>query len=159
MLSEKRLSAFIAFFMPEVHFEIDWQRGAEFLEQELRAITRKTKRGQRAVDRLVKVWLKDGRERWVLIHIEIQSQEEAGFPFRMFRYYFRGRDLFPERSIACLAVLGDENDTWKPDRYADDLWQTSVEFKFRIVKLKEYRDRLDELEQSPNPFARFVLAT
>ena len=145
-------------FLPDIYSEIDWKRGSEFLEQEMRAITRKTRRGQGAVDKLVKVWLRDGTEKWVLIHIEIQSQEESGFPFRMFRYYFRGRDLFPERSIACLAVLGDDNANWKPDRYADALWHTSVDFRFRVVKLKEYTDRLDELEQSANPFARFVLA-
>ena len=158
MPTEKRLSAFVAFCMPDVYAEIDWERGAEFLEQEMRAITRKTKRGQGAVDKLVKVWLRDGTEKWVLIHIEIQSQEESGFSFRMFRYYFRGRDLFPDRSIACLAILGDDNARWKPDRYTDSLWRTSVDFRFDVVKLKEYTDRLDELEQSTNPFARFVLA-
>lgn len=124
----------------------------------MRAITRKTKRGQVAVDKLAKVWLKDGTERWVLIHIEIQSQVEPDFPQRMVRYYFRGRDLFPDRSFACLAVLGDDNAGWKPDSYAESFWQTGFEFRFRVVKLKDYEDRLEELERNANPFARFVLA-
>jgi hypothetical protein len=158
MLSEKRFSQFIEFFMPEVHDQIDWIRQVAFLEQELRAITRKTKRGHRAVDRLVKVWLKDGTEKWVLIHIEIQSQEDPGFPLRMFQYYYRGRDLFPDRSMACLAILGDDNEAWKPGGYVDALWQTRVEFVFRVVKLKEYERHLEELEHSANPFARFTLA-
>lgn len=161
MLSEQRLAAFLAFFMPEAHDAIDWSRKTEFLEQELRAITRKTRRGQGLVDRLVKVWLTDGSQRWVLIHIEIQSQVDPSFPARMLRYYSRGRDLlpaFPERSFACLAILGDEDAAWKPDRYADTFWQTSVEFRYRVVKLKEYEDRLEELEHSANPFVRFVLA-
>ena len=62
MLSERRFASFISFFLPEAYPLIDWSRPVEFLEQELRAITRKSKRGHRAVDRLVKVWLNDGTE-------------------------------------------------------------------------------------------------
>jgi hypothetical protein len=57
MLSERRFASFVAFFMPDIYDQVDWTRQVEFLEQELRAITRKTKRGHRSVDRLVKVWL------------------------------------------------------------------------------------------------------
>jgi hypothetical protein len=158
MLSEKRFSAFVAFFMPDIHSLIDWTREVVFLEQELRAITRKTKRGHRTVDRLVKVWLTDGTERWVLIHIEIQSQQDLTLPFRMFQYYFRALDLFDGRPIIGLAILGDDTLDWKPDRYANLLWGTGVDYRFRVVKLKDYEDRLNILERSANPFARFVLA-
>src|SRR5438105_2842979 len=78
MLSERRFAWFIASFMPEIYDQVDWTRGVEFLEQELRAITRKSRRGHRSVDRLVKVWLKDGTEKWVLVHVEIQAQEDEG---------------------------------------------------------------------------------
>jgi hypothetical protein len=158
MLRERRFAAFVAFFLPQISEQIDWSRKVEFLEQELRAITRRSRRGQRSVDRLVKVWLRDGAEQWVLVHVEIQSQEDADFPLRMFQYYFRALDLFEGRPIACLAILGDENPTWKPGSYQNALWNTRVEFEFGVVKLLEYRERLEELEKSANPFARFVLA-
>ena len=80
MLSEARFASFVAFFLPDIYDLIDWSHSVEFLEQELRAITRKSKRGQKSVDRLVKVWLKDGSEKWVLVHVEIQSQEDPDFP-------------------------------------------------------------------------------
>ncbi len=148
----------MAFFMPDAHAEIDWTRGAEFLEQELRAITRKTRRGLHTVDRLAKVWLHGGTEQWVLVHIEIQSQVDQGFARRMFRYYSRATDLFEGRPIACLAVLGDDNAQWRPDRYAAGLWRTEFSFRFRVVKLLDYSEDPVSLEQSENPFARFVLA-
>lgn len=122
MLSERRFAWFIAFFMPDVYDLIDWTRPVEFLEQELRAITRKSKRGQRSVDRLVKVWLLDGTEKWVLVHIEIQSQEDAELPLRMFQYRYRALDLFGERSLACLAILGDANRVWRPNSYSSSFW-------------------------------------
>ena len=82
MLSERRFASFIAFFMPDKYNLIDWSRPVDFLEQELRSITRKSKRGHRSVDRLVKVWLLDGSESWVLVHVEIQSQQDTDFPRR-----------------------------------------------------------------------------
>ena len=158
MPSERRFEAFVAFFLPEIHPLIDWSRGVESLEQELRAITRKSKRGHRSVDRLVKVWLLDGTESWVLVHVEIQSQEDAAFSLRMFQYRYRALDLFGERPITCLAILGDPNAAWKPRGYSNRFWGTSVNFAFPVVKLLEYADRLQELEASANPFARFVVA-
>jgi hypothetical protein len=158
MLTEARCSHFVALFLPDIHPHIDWSRPPVFLEQELRAITRKTKRGHRSVDRLVKVWLLDGTERWLLIHIEIQTQQDPLLAYRMFQYYFRALDLFEAQPILGLAILADETADWRPDHYTNLLWETGVEYRFRAVKLKDYEDRLDQLEHSANPFARFVLA-
>ena len=58
----------LAFFFPQAHAEIDWARGYEMLDKELQPIVRRAGRGRRYVDKLVKVWLKDGEERWLLIH-------------------------------------------------------------------------------------------
>jgi tetrahydromethanopterin S-methyltransferase subunit G len=110
------------------------------------------------VDRLVQVWLKDGSEQWVLVHVEIQSQQDALLPKRLFEYYFRAFDLFDGRSLTCLAILGDEVADWKPQSFSAGWWGTRVVFEFRVNKLLEYADRQAELEQIRNPFARFVLA-
>ncbi len=158
MLNERRFASFVAFFMPDKYDQIDWSRGVEFLEQELRAITRKTKRGHRSVDRLAKVWLLDGSESWVLIHVEIQSQRDADFPRRMFTYRSRAHDLFDGRPVACLAILADPNVDWRPNSYTNSFWDTEIGIKFPIVKLLDFTDRLEELERSSNPFARFVVA-
>lgn len=76
----------------------------------------------------------------------------------MFQYYYRACDLFEGRSVACLAILGDNNPNWRPNSYSEAQWDTSVDFRFRTIKLSEYSDRLEELEISNNPFARFTLA-
>ena len=47
---------FLAFFLPVAHDSIDWQRGHEFLDQELARISREAKTGNRRMDKLVKVW-------------------------------------------------------------------------------------------------------
>lgn len=76
--------AFLQFFFPEAHRDIRWERGYEFLDKELQRVVRDAELGKRLADKLVKVWRRDGEEVWVLIHIEVQGQVEAGFAERMF---------------------------------------------------------------------------
>lgn len=68
---------FIQFFFPNIYDEIDWSRGYDFLDQELQQVVRDAELGKRLADKLVKVWKRDGSETWVLIHAEIQNQEES----------------------------------------------------------------------------------
>jgi hypothetical protein len=154
---ERYFEAFMAFFFPKAHAQIDWQRGYEFLDKELSQVIRDAELGRRLVDKLVKVWLKDGRESWVLIHIEVQSQEEGDFSRRMFVYNYRLFDRY-QRPVASLAVLGDERPAWRPDTFGYDLFGCQVKFNFPVVKLMEYRAHWPELEASDNPFATVVMA-
>ena len=113
--------------------------------------------GKRLADKLVKVWKLSGEETWVLIHIEIQSQEEGQFGERMFVYYYRLRDKY-DLPIASLAILGDERDTWRSQPFESELWGCEVSFRFPIIKLLDYLPRWAELEASQNPFAIVVMA-
>ena len=74
---------FVAFFFPAAHTEIDWSRGYEALDKELQRIAPHSATGARTVDKLMKVWRRDGREEWILIHVEVQSQEDPEFLVRI----------------------------------------------------------------------------
>jgi hypothetical protein len=148
---------FMLFFFPQVHAEIDWSRGYDFLDQELAQVVRDAELGKRLADKLVKVWKLSGEETWVLVHIEIQSQKESQFGERMFVYYYRLRDKY-DLPIASLAILGDEWETWRPEPFETELWGCEVSFRFPIIKLLDYLPRWAELEASQNPFAIVVMA-
>ncbi|MEM1394936.1 MAG: cytosolic protein [Cyanobacteria bacterium P01_H01_bin.150] len=148
---------FMLFFFPQVHSQIDWSRGFEFLDQELQQVVRDAELGKRLVDKLVKVYRRTGEEIWVLVHIEIQAQEEGKFPERMFVYNYRIFDRY-KRPVASLAVLADSSRTWRPNQFGYELFGCTVDFKFPVVKLVDYQQRLSELEESRNPFATVVLA-
>jgi hypothetical protein len=60
---DRYFEAFLAFFFPEAHADIDWTRGYEMLDKELQRIVRAVGQGRRVVDKLIKVWLKSGEER------------------------------------------------------------------------------------------------
>jgi hypothetical protein len=149
--------AFLALFFPDMHGDIDWSRGYEFLDKELQKITPKAALGRYHVDKLVKVWRKNGRQAWVLIHIEVQAQRDRTFARRMFGYNRRIGDRY-NRTVVSLAVLADDNPNWRPDHYEEGLWGCSVRMRWQSVKLLDFAAREAELENHANPFARVVLA-
>jgi len=76
---------FLTFCFTEVHTLIDWSRQPQSLDKELEQIVREAESGERIADKLFKVWIRDGEEAWVLIHVEVQSQEESDFAKRMYQ--------------------------------------------------------------------------
>ncbi|MEO5350357.1 MAG: DUF4351 domain-containing protein [Magnetococcus sp. YQC-3] len=146
---------FLAFFLPEAHDGIDWEKGYEFLDKELASIAREAEIGDRRVDKLAKVYQKNGLEYWVVIHIEIQGGREVDYPVRMFTYNYRTYDV-NKKPVVSLAILADDDANWRPSEYSYALWGTQVGFWFTAVKLLDYSAA--ELEQASNPFAVVVLA-
>ena len=154
---ERFLTWFLEFFFPDVFRGIDWSRGYESLDKELQQIVREGELGLRLADKLFKVWRLDGEEAWVLIHVEVQNQAEEQFGERMYVYHYRIFDRF-RRPVVSLAVLGDEQRSWRPQHFGYRLWGCSMRLEFPIVKLLDYGDRVAELEAERNPFAAVVVA-
>lgn len=148
---------FIAFFFPVAHADIDWICPVEFLDKELQQVVRDAEFGRRYVDKLAKVWRKDGTEQWVLAHIEVQGNYEGSFDERMYTYNYRLFDRY-KRRVASFAVLTDDNPDWKPGNYESQLWGCTLSFVFPVAKLTEYKAQWAMLETSHNPFAVVIMA-
>jgi Putative transposase, YhgA-like len=154
---ERYFQEFIAFFFPQAYQEIDWTKNFEFLDKELQQVVRDAELGRRLVDKLVKIYRQNGEETWVLVHIEVQSQEEPDFAQRMFVYNYRIYDRY-KRTVASLAVLGDEQASWRPNHFNYQLFGCELKFSFPIIKLLDYQKQWQDLELSLNPFATVVMA-
>lgn len=128
-----------------------------FLDKELQAISYDAVQGKRFADKLVQVTTLSGEEARLLMHVEIQAQEENEFPLRMYTYNFRTLDLYKQPVIS-LAVLCDPNSKWNPSTYNYNFPDTDLNFRFGIFKLTDYRKRWKELEASNNVFATVVMA-
>lgn len=148
---------FMAFFFPRIATKIDWTRGYEVLDKELRQITRESEIGGRIADHLVKVWKTDGRETWVLVHVEVQGQPQPQFAKRVFVYHYRIHDLH-DRPVLSLALLADDRPNWYVDEYKQELWGCRTVFQFPAIKLLHFQEKWPELEASDNPFAVVVMA-
>jgi Domain of unknown function (DUF4351) len=148
---------FMAFFFPEAYSTIDWRKGFDFLDSELQQVTLEAETGKRIVDKLVKVYLRNGREEWLLLHIEIQNQKEEDFSERVYIYSTRLFDKF-RRAVASFAVLGDTDPHWRPQSFHQEALGSRHDFSFQITKLVDYKERVEELANSNNPFAIVVQA-
>ena len=76
--------AVLAFFFPDLHDAIDWSKGYESLDKEFQQIVADARTGRGLADKLFKVWRRDGRELWLLVHVEVQGRVERRFGRRMF---------------------------------------------------------------------------
>lgn len=144
------------FFFPAVSNLIDWQKPHEFLDKEFQKIAPDAEQGNRYADKLVKVWLKNGKATYLLLHIEIQAQKEDEFPQRMLTYSLRIFDRFQTLATS-LAILCDENPSWRPQTYVLERPQTRLSFEFGIVKLLDFQTQWTALEASDNLFATVVM--
>jgi hypothetical protein len=151
---------FMAFFFPDAHQEINWGRGYETLDKELQKVVQDASLGKRLADKLVKVWLLNGQETIILIHIEIQGQYEADFAQRMYVYHYRIYDKYVTKNteVVSLAVLGDDDKTWRPSTYNYSRWGCKLTLEFPVIKLLDYQENWEFLEQNKNPFAVVIMA-
>ncbi len=148
----KYFEQFLEFFFPHIWSDIDWARGYQMLDTELRKIVRDASVGCRRVDVLVRVTRLSGAEQWVMIHIEVQSQVDPDFGCRMAVYRARVRDRY-NCDVCSLAILGDENPRWRPRSYSSEMWGCRQTFKFLMRKLLDY----PKTARTPNnPFSWIV---
>ena len=154
---EQFFPQFIAFFFPQAYQQIDWSQGYQFLDQELQQVVRDAELGMRRLDKLVSVYLLNGQEAWVLIHIEIQGQKDDEFDERMYVYNYRVFDRY-RRPVASLAILTDEQTQWRPAHFGYELFGCRVSLDFPIVKLLDYQEQWEALANDNNPFAVVVMA-
>ncbi|MCG7333686.1 Rpn family recombination-promoting nuclease/putative transposase [Sporosarcina sp. ACRSM] len=146
---------FILFFATNLHAEIDFSQEPDFLDKELFQEVVDKKKGRRFADRLAKVQLKNGKEQWILIHIEVQSRNEPEFPERMFQYFYRIYDRHQEKIVA-IAVHTSPNINTRPKHFSYDYLGTQLRYSYRHYQTEDYSDK--QLEQFDNIFSKVVLA-
>jgi hypothetical protein len=145
---------FVGFFLPDLHKDVDWYIEPQFLEQELHSALN-IKKGKRVTDKLVKVRLLNGEERWIFIHIEFQSDGKKVIGERMYRYYRRIYDMYGKEITAIVIYTGNEVPKMH-NVYVNKVYGTSIVYTFNsyaVVKQNE-----SALLADMNPFAVVVLA-
>lgn len=148
---------FIEFFLPQAYNLIDFGQPVEFLEQELhKIISDKYKKGKVINDKLVKVRLKNGEEKWILIHIEVQSSYDSGFAERMFTYFYRIYDRYDQK-ITAIAIYTGDKVAKNYDTYEYKFLGTENIYKFNAYRISSVNEA--SLLASKNPFSLVVLAS
>jgi hypothetical protein len=152
---EHYFALFLAFFYPEIWGDIDWAEDWVGLDQELHPLTVEAEVGRKFIDKLVR--LRTRSEDDVYLHVEVQCKPEQFFEHRLYTYNYRGQDRC-NNEIVTVAVLGDDDVSWRPTTYHYEKYGCRKTFTFPIVKLLDWAGKEQELEANPNPFALLVLA-
>lgn len=145
---------FLLFFLPSFHAEVDFSKPVEFLQQELFKEIMDERKGLRRADQLAKVQLKNGKEQWVLVHIEIQAQDETNFSKRMFEYFYRIYDRY-EQKIVAIALFTNSSKK-STDSYNYLYFGTALSYTFNKYVLTDFDEK--ELHTSPKLFGKVLLA-
>ena len=144
----------LLFVDPDIRKELDLERGFEFLDKELAVIYPGGKASHaRVVDKLVKVYLRDGTEHWILLHVEVQGRNGKEFPERMFQYFVR---LLTKRGhpVAAIALLTGKDGHSRPGVYEYRCLWTTARYEYKTLCIADYSDEV--LAASSNPFAAVI---
>jgi predicted transposase YdaD len=147
---------FLRFFFENAEELFDFSRPFEFLDKELEQLfpIDPDDFAPKYVDKLVKVFTKQGEEKWILVHVEVQGSTDKTFAQRMFQYFYRIFDRY-QRPITAFAILTDGNKRFKPTHYEQSYLGTHLRYDFNLYKLLEQEEVL--LAESSNPFAMVAL--
>ncbi|MCU0287855.1 MAG: Rpn family recombination-promoting nuclease/putative transposase [Acidobacteria bacterium] len=161
----KLFKDFLEFFFVDIYKAIDFTKDIIFLDKDLKEIEIDSNHGDRVADVLVKVHLKDGSIKYIciIIHIEVQSQPRPEFMERMFIYYYRAFDKEKKDKIPVisLAILADDQESYRPDEYSFSFCGFELRMKIPIVKILDYKlkkEFKEKLETSTNPMTMVVNA-
>lgn len=157
-LLEDTFDDFLRFVNPNADALLDLSRGVQFLDTELKQTFRPEKgiyRKARAVDKLARVFTREGREEFVLVHVEVQGQYQQDFARRMFQYYYRLFDKY-NRRITAYVIFLESNTIVRPDAFEQEFMGTVLRYKFNVLKIADMKE--EDLLVNENPFAMAVLA-
>lgn len=133
---QERLKVLVEKAAPELCRRIDWSRPVAFLDKELAQIAPESATGVQIVNKLVRVYLLDGSEEWLLIHGEVQSNPQANFEERIFAYFVMIWLRYRVRVVS-LVILADDNPNWRPHHFEMATGKCRVSFEFPTVKLQD----------------------
>jgi hypothetical protein len=147
---------FIQFFFPVLFNQVDWTHPPEYLEQELIAAFSTVEGRKKIADKLICLRLKNGKVKFIFVHIEFQGKSGKAFSKRMFWYYVYIMAKYHTTDITAIAIYtGDSvtniNNTFRVEQYGTIM---SYIFNTYIVSIQNEADLL----ASNNPLAIAVLA-
>lgn len=158
VVMEEVFDDLMRFVYPDADQVYDLGRRFEFLEQELAQLDPDPEEPSdtRYADKLVKVFTKEGREEWVLVHLEIQGDTwpKEAFAERMLHYFYR---IFTKhrKPVSAVAIFTGQYGQGMPNRFHYEFHKTRLLYEYHTLSVLDYQD--GELIENNNPFALVVL--
>ena len=146
---------FLRFFFKDADIIFDMEKRFQFLDKELEQLfPMEESQAPKFVDKLMKVFTRDGKEEWILCHIEIQGYKERDFGKRMFTYFYRILDKYG-KPVTAIAIFTDSSKNFHPKVYEYEFLGTKNTFHFNTYKILDQDEK--QLAEDDNPFAIAIL--
>ena len=146
---------FLRFFFEDSERLFDFGKEVQFLDKELEQLfPMEGGEAPKFVDKLVKVFTRTGKEKWILIHIEVQGYQDRDFAKRMFTYFYRILDKY-DKPVTAIVIFTDDNVKFHPSVYEYEYLGTRNTFNFNTFKVIEQEE--ESLSKDENPFAIVIL--
>jgi len=139
---EESLPEFLRFIYPNADEVFDFERGTEMLDKELLAIIpdRERKKGKRVADLLIKVYLKDGTEKYILINLELEGGDDIALAERIYRYNIRIWDRY-NVPVASIVLFTGGRKQPRPVAYRREVLDTVIDFRYRGVHIFDWTEQ------------------
>ena len=148
---------FIQFFISQALFDlVDWTHPPEYLEQELTAAFTDAAAKKKITDKLIRLKMKDGRMKFIFVHIEFQGKAGKAFLRRMFWYFVYIMAKYRTTDITAVVIYTGDDVTKVYDRFEMNQFGTIMSYIFNTYVVSKQNEA--ELLASSNPMAIAVLA-
>ena len=133
-----------------MYADIDFSVKPEFLSNELRDSVQRDNNPAVYVDELIKFTLKNGKNTWVLLHIEVQGPGGDAISGRMFHYMTLIYAHYRTMPVA-LAILTSRRSSEVIGEYSvENHYGTKLSYTYNCFEV--YAQDNDKMLQSDNPF-------
>lgn len=155
-LIETLFEHFVDFFLSDIYDDINFTIPPVFLKQDAsKIVASKRKKGDLVVDCLVKVRLKDGTDKILVIHIEIQGYKNIDYGKKMYQSFCRIDHETEGMDVTSFVLYVADKIPKNHDHYEYKFGRTKIRFEFPVYLIKNQNEQA--LLQSDNPFTIAVL--
>ena len=147
---ERFLPQLLERVLPDLYADIDFSVKPEFLSNELRDSVQRDNNPAVYVDELIRFSLKNGKDAWVLLHIEVQGPGGDAISGRMFHYMTLIYSHHRKMPVA-LAILTSRRPSEVIGEYSfENHYGTKASYTYNCFEVYAQDD--DKMLQSDNPF-------
>lgn len=149
----QNISDFLRFVYSDCEEIFDLKRGISLLDKELMSIIpiRERKKDTPVSDLLIQVFLKNGQHRWILIHTELESENQKDLAFDLFQYYTRILGRFRVHAETVVIFAGS-----KDQAYLDEYRNDYIHYRFKTFHVFDHSQ--EQLRVMDNIFAHAAMS-
>lgn len=148
-------------YISDLDTRLDLELPHEFLNRDFQQINRELEIIGEYTSKLVRVWVNQPEEEWVLLHLHVQGEYFEELPRKMYIQSGRVFNHFDQHPLT-IVLLCDEDKNWRPDGFSrgDEAFGNFLQFRFANLKLLDFNsdEQWQELEKSDNLFANVIMA-